>query len=683
MPRPLHGALLCAALVPACRNPQPTRPGAELALTTEPGPSLEAGQAAEAIRSLEEGQYEHARELLDGLLIEGYLARARAELAAGVPEDALTALDEALALAPHDPEVRLLQADASLRLAEAKLRSGGGGVLIEGALGDALAAYRSLPESAHALFGASRAAWLLGQGDEALVLARRGLALRRSGGELTTLALAPERIYAEQVHAAYGRARAAGAASDAEARALFLECEDALGKVIGQSCDEPWAWATLADLYEGDGRLADAQATLERGLQLAPEDAGLIERLARVGSALAGPAVAVRALEAHLASHGEISAARWQLCVARFDSALAGYESEPPALDPAPFDAIEAEFASLRVRQPERASEALGYEVVARLARGWCAFQAGDLTRARAEFLAMDELFPRGIEWSVDGRLESGIQGLSRVADAHAARDELQSAGEVFETLHELQPGAARWPERAGYFLREAAFALELEGKSLCRAARGRVSNAEALSELRALANIGPVAPAGAPEAIPAEDARAFARAADDRFARARALMERSWLAYRPAAELAPEDVRVVGDAALVQVYYLHHELGWAEQALLGCVERGAREVEALETELAAEIAAGAAPDRKAALEEQLDRLKEAWGDAHQSLGVLAWIHRKDAAAARTWLDRSVEIGPARQPVTNSLLPQVRGELAPREDDTWDLLRWAEPCQAR
>jgi tetratricopeptide (TPR) repeat protein len=654
-------------------------PEAQLAssLVTPPA-STRADVAEKVIQSLEEGRFERARDHLDELLLSDHLTHARSELARGSPEDALLAVDRALAIAPDSDEARLLKADGSLRLAEAKIEGGGAPAgLIEGALEDALAFYLDGPESAHALFGASRAAWLLGRLDEALGLARRGMPLLgEQEAALGELSLPPRRLYAEQVLHAHARARSGASPEDAdEARALFREAEEALAKLLGRAPNDPWAWSRLADLYEGEGRLPEALSACERGLERASEDAGLLERLARVSRKVAGAEAAVLALEAYVSQHPKVAAGHWHLAVARFDVALEGYQQEPRVLDPSPFTAAEASFRALRARPglAEHASGALGYEVVSRLARGWCALGSGDLALARREFLSMNELLERGIEWRFPGVLESGIQGLFLVADAHASRDELEAAGEVFETLHVLQPDQYLWANNAGFFLRDAATGLELEGKSLCRAARGRLTNAEALAELRALAGIHDL-PAGS-----MEECAAFAHAADERFSRARVLMERSWRAYRPAAELASEDVRVVNDAALVLVYYLHRDLEWAEQALLRCVELGGPQIEAKKAALALEES----PERASALEKELALLTEAWGDAHQNLGVLAWVHRKDAVRARTWLEKALEIWPARQPVTNSLLPQVRGELAPEEDDQWDLSSWARPCPVR
>lgn len=680
--RTLFGALACALLLPVWLLPgcqgsgsrassrASSRSSGEVVPSAAVAPpvSIDASAeeaAAEAIACIQEGRLERARALLDELLLSDRMVRARAQLAGGSPEDALLDIDRALAIAPDSEEVRLLKADASLRLAEAKIQGGGGSAsLIVGSLQDALGFYGGVRESAHSLFGASRAAALLGQPAEALEFARRGMALLDADKAVPPeLGRAPELIYAEQVYAAYASARAD---SSAEAGALFRESEDALAKLLGRTSDDPWAWATLSDLYEWEGRLAEAKSAQERGLARAPEDAGLLERLARVSVALEGAAKTVETFAAYTAAHPHVAAASWHLAVARFQLALSGFKQDPRQLDPAPFSAAEAEFRATRERAPEFAQGALGYEAVCRLARGWCAFHAGDLGRATREFLGMNELFERGIEWRLPGELESGIQGLFQVADAHAQSDNL-AAGEVFETLLGLQPEQYLWANNAGFFLRDAAVKLESTGRALCSAARGKLNNAEALAELRALAGIQA-------EAGSAEERAAFQRAANERCERARGIMERSWQAYQPAAKLVPEDVRVVNDTALVLVYYLHRDLELAEALLMRCVALGGPQLDAKKAALAAE----AAPERASALESEIELLTEAWGDAHQNLGVLEWVHRGNAAAARPWFEQSLEIWPTRPEVRNTYLPEVRGERPPDLDQH---LGWAKPCE--
>jgi len=675
MPRTPLGALLCA-VVSACSSPA-DRPESVVALSSaaaERATQAPDDAVGEVIRCLEEGRFEQARQLLDHLLWSDSMARARSELAAGVPEDALTAVDRALEIAPANLEARLLKADASLRLGETKIASGGSAGLIEGVLTDAHDAYQGAGESAHALLGASRAAWLLGRSEEALGFARRGMALLARGESVPAeLGLSPERIYAEQVFAAYIAARD-GAREDRAT--LALEAEDALGRLLGRTSDDPWVWSHLAELYEGEGSLAAAKETLQRALKRFPEDNGLIERLARVGEALDGAAATVATFEAYVAAHPEVGAGRWQLAAARLRLALDGYRATPRVLDPAPFARCEAEFRALRAALPEYANGALVHEAVCRLARGWCAFHAGDLTRARDEFLSMNELFERGIESSWPGELESGIQGLFFIADAYQPkpdgsnpRADALAAGETFETLHALQPESAQWANNAGLDLRDAADALEAEGKKLCLAARGLLTNAEALAELRPLLP-RPSAPPGS-----LDERRAFARAANERFERARAIMERSYKAYLPAAELAPDDVQVQNDAALIALWYLHRDVDWAEKTLRRAIELGERQIAAKKEALRVEEV----PERAAALEDELKLLESAWGDAHQNMGVLEWIYRKDGAAALPWIEKSLTLGPDRRAVRNSLLPQVRGEALP-DDHYWDLLNWAQPC---
>lgn len=667
MPSPRPGApcvLLPLALVAACQG------GPAPAVEPAPVPEPRAEPVHAAIAALEAGDLARARATLDALIRTRQLAEARAKLA-GAPDEALVSIDECLALAPDDVELQLLKADASLRLAETKIASGGGHAgLIEGSLLDAFEYYTRAGRSPHALFGASRAAFLQGRTDEAIALARAGFdAAGRTELELGDLARRPERILAEELLVAEAAARAEGRA---EADELRREAEDALMRLLGRVSDDPWTWTWLASLQEGDGRLADARRSLELGLKRVPEDAGMLGQLARVTATLAGPGEAVRALEAFAAAHPTLPAARWQLSVARFEAELARYQETQRVLAPDAFARLEDEFRVLRTETPEYTSSAYGYEAVCRLARGWCAFHAGELERAHDEFLAMNALFERAIEWAYPGVMESGIQGLFFVADTYFVREDLEAAGAIYERLHELQPEDVSWANNAGFNLRDAADVLATEARELCAVARGIETHPELLAERRA--KIGLRAAPGSNE-----ERAEFRAAADERATRALALMERSFSAYEAAAALAPEDVRIVNDAALVLVYYLHRDLERAERWLLRCVELGGPQLEAKRAALAVE----AVPERAAQLESELDLLQEAWADAHQNLGVLFWLHHRDGPSAGAWLEKAVAIDPERQSriaVRNMLLPQTRGEVPPEPGDDWDLLGWGRPC---
>jgi len=110
------------------------------------------------------------------------------------------------------------------------------------------------------------------------------------------------------------------------------------------------------------------------------------------------------------------------------------------------------------------------------------------------------------------------------------------------------------------------------------------------------------------------------------------------------ALALAPQDVRVTNDAALILVYHFPSRVAEAERLLLAAVEAGARQKDS------GELPAQA-----------LDLLIEAWGDAHQNLGVLELVHRRNPARAREWFAKTVAIGPqprvGREWVTQVALP--------------------------
>jgi hypothetical protein len=79
---------------------------------------------------------------------------------------------------------------------------------------------------------------------------------------------------------------------------------------------------------------------------------------------------------------------------------------------------------------------------------------------------------------------------------------------------------------------------------------------------------------------------------------------------------------------------------------------------------------------------EALWALKNAWGDAHQNLGVLHAEFRKDKAQAITYFNKAVEIGPEPRPdVTSIWLPALGGEKVDPGDDMLVTKSWAEPCR--
>ena len=140
--------------------------------------------------------------------------------------------------------------------------------------------------------------------------------------------------------------------------------------------------------------------------------------------------------------------------------------------------------------------------------------------------------------------------------------------------------------------------------------------------------------------------------------------MQRSYDAYLDAARLAPTDVRIVNDTALIAVYYLHEDLDRAEEMLRRSIEMGAKQLETRELDDEARYA-----------------LANAYGDAFQNLGVLYLWQRRDREEARKLLESSLGKGDERPVVTQVLLPLCDAseeELAQAESE--GLRPWGVPC---
>ena len=689
-----------AAVTPAPPSPVARADGARADGARAGAEQAAAELAAAAIEEIRSGDYESARALLDRLLGAEWLAEARVRFAAGEPEIALVYVDRVLAVDPESAPGRALKASGSLALAEKAIAERGSPGLVEGALRDALAFYeRGAPTAENAL-GASRAALLLGDAPHALELARRGVELSDDAGTTPAGGLVAERVWADAAFAAYLEARAADETE--RAAALAAETEQALERLLARTDEDPRDWQKLADLYAWEERWDDARATLDTALDRTPDDATLLERLARVGRSAGGADGAVEALEAHRSRHPESALGAWYAAVARFDAATERVgarfaaaadaaptetlvevpadggdvqvdvtlddvpDAPPDAAEPTETSALpeafataEAAFQRCRALDPTLRDACLGYEVMCRAGAGWALYQDGELEAAVAAFRSMNEVLERGIEWRIEGRLLSGIAGLQFVGARYNEHEDNESAAEVFQELSELQPEVADWANNAGFFWRDAAVLEEDAGRALCRAARGEGSE-ELFAELRDLAGVA------AADAGTEGERERFRASAVERLGHARALMEKSAAAYDRAAELAPNDVRIVNDAALIHVHYLHTDLEASEALLRRSVALGEEQ-----------LADADALDERARWE-----LENAWGDAHENLGVLFALRGERDEAIR-WFERAVEIGPERRPMpSNAWLPFLRGERGP-EEPSWfrALADWGRPCE--
>lgn len=654
---------------PEAPHAPPTDPAGPVDLDgKEPAPpEVEIDPVTLAIDAIGAGDYAEARELLAGLLVTQYLAEARSHLASNSPEDALPAVDRVLELRSRHEEGVMLKAHASLALAEKEIAGGGNALLVEGALLDAVSFYARAGDDIEALLGASRSAHLLGRADDALAYAQRAKASLQGKEENLELRLLPERVHAEAAYGSYVGARTSEAASE-KVRELFDETEFALSDLLGRRADEAWGWSTFADLYLWESMLDDARSILERGLDRLPDNEGLLRKLVDVSRRAGGSAAAVETLAAYNERHPDIPLAMWFEAMERFNVVVEGVMAifgedyvapEDPEALPRAIAETEQLLARCRELEESYGQACLGYEVMCRAALGWSRYGEKRFDDAVAAFKSMDDILPRGMEWQIEGRLLSGLMGLHFCGRDQGDANPLV-AGELYEFLHLYQPDDENWANNAGLYLRDAAVNIELVGRRLCNAYRGEESDPEILAYLRRVAEIEE-----AQYDTDAEKTR-FREVSNEAIVEARDLMERSYSAYKIAAELAPDDVRIVNDTALDLVYYLHRDYKFAEELLLKCVEMGAEQV------------------KDETLEEtpRFD-LENAWGDAFQNLGVLYANHKNDPEGAIAWFEKAIEIGPEPRPLlSNFWIPLLRGELDPSADqDLLTLKTWADPCE--
>ena len=602
----LHPVIPVLAAAAACRAPAASR------LAAAETPRTDEREAV--IEAVERGDYRRARALLAELIVAEDVRRARELLAAGEGEEAMLVLDEALELRPGDRDLLALRGEAAYAMAEAIVSgavSGGGNpsFFYEDALEHFLRAgsgYARAGDRARAVqlaFAASRAARRIPDPDRALELARAGAERLALLDEPPPIDPPPERVHAEAAFDAYiARARAGQDASE-----LFAETERELGKLLGRRPDDAWAHLQLSNLHEWNGDTAAAIAQIERALALAPEEQALHDRLMTLVPAQRGWPALVQWYEDFAALHPRSGRVQRNAGVAAFFGALDRFDRGD--YDIAAFEAAEERFARAQELDPALREDCLGYRAIVRNAIGWCHFNQGDYSAAKESFLSMEDLFPGGLAWRLEERLPDGIAGLgfvierlSRDPNSVSALDDMVEAAAIADYLFAYRPEDGNHANNAGFFNRDAAVLFEIKS----RMARARAAESE----------------------DPEERAR-LEREAERLRERAVELMEKSEAAYRVAARLLPDDVRVINDAALVIVYYTRDDVEEAERLLLRAIELGE-----------AQLAEGRLS------EEARYALNEAWGDAHQNLAILELTLRRNGAEARRWMEKALAIGP-------------------------------------
>ncbi|MFT5285298.1 MAG: tetratricopeptide (TPR) repeat protein [Planctomycetota bacterium] len=612
-------------------------------------------QVDRAIQALHGDDFEAAYELLQEILLEQYLDQARTLIDAEIPnpQDGLLFVDKALGIDNRSLDAILLRARGTTALGNQMIANGGNGIYIQGAFEESLDAYEQaiarMETKASALFGASRAAYQLSLFEEALAHAERGMQAIAEQGEAPELNPIPERSLAEAAYQAYTQSLVEENAD--RALELFTVAETALNELLGRTPSEPWAWTTLSNLYLWNEQPDAAKSALAQGLDRVPDNADLLANLVNISKSEGGLSAALLDINNFVNNHPDIAGGYWWLGSQRFEVGLEKLVESPADIED--FEAAERAFARARELDPALANNCLGYEVNCRNGIGRAHYNEGNLEAATAAYLSMNELLPRGVEWRYDGRLFSGIEGLNFVGAAYNERGDWGGAAATYELLRTLQPDAVQWANNAAFFHRDLAVELEQVGKDLCRRSISPPTEPDEVARLLELAGL---------EASEVTDlSTALAERSEQNLTLARATIEKSYEAYLDVERLAPDDVRLVNDSALIRVWYLYRDFDHAIELLERSIAMGTEQIQ-----------------DPTLSEDDRDALENAWGDAYQNLGYLYLVNLKQPDKARPYLEKCVGLGDPRPLVTRTLIPMCDGD--PDHPQLDEFRAWGRSC---
>ena len=592
-----------------------------------------ANPKEEAVRdavqaALASTDFSSARDLLVELLGPRELDLAESVLEGGDPARALAMLDRCARTNPESPRLYSLRARARYQVG---IQQGAdGSELVRAALDDGLRSARARggPED---WTRACEAAFWLGEVGAAREYSER--AVERS---------------AARADGAAERARAVASVAELHALEANTQAPDelalpaahtrrALEELLGFAPADLWAWQQLTAILEQHELPGRAQTACARALEFAPADPVLHERFARLALALGGRERLLADYARFAAQHPTVALGAWYPAVQHYE---AGCELVAAQRDGrAEFAAAEELFARATELEPAFDEACKSYRAACAVGTGWSLLES-DVEASEAAFHAAQALAP---EPQMPAGLPSSLAGLNRLAQYWAGKN-VEHASSLFEELHRLAPTNAGWANDAGMALRESAIELEMRARAAC------TSSARS-------------------EAAP------LLESARDR-------MERSYRAYQDAVALAPEDVRLLNDCALILANYLQRDADEAERMLRHAIELGEQQLPGL-AKAAAEAGLDAEEKSRRALAQQ--ELVSAVGDAKQNLGVVYLTLRGDAKTALDFLEACRGMGPDPRPEVfgpGKYLDQARAAVAGKLDPRVNAAtRWAAPCK--
>ena len=366
-------------------------------------------------------------------------------------------------------------------------------------------------------------------------------------------------------------AEAVSAGRPVPAAARLAEAE----LVVARDAGARSATVPLSDLYAWQGQTEDAVEVLLGGLVEDPTDEQLYQRLANLTSADLNLQVAT--LEKLRGERPDSAMALWFCGDARFRAGRTARAGADYLKAMECWDRAEECFLQAMTLEPAYGDTCREFLHLIRTQRGWTLRDEGRPAEAAATLLAALEADPERLEAEAGpDTLRLGLD--AAVADLYRG-GKLKDARGALRRMLAVDPSSSDWANNLGFFCRD----LGIEAQ--------QNNNQE----------------------------------------RADQLFQESWEAYSLAADLAPDDARIVNDRALISVYYLDEHWDFAEQELHRSIDLGSAQL----AEMGEDVPAGERQD-----------LEEAVGDAWENLAYLSLVRRGEIGEAPRYLDESVKYFP-------------------------------------
>lgn len=352
--------------------------------------------------------------------------------------------------------------------------------------------------------------------------------------------------------------------------AAAVPAENALGRAIEQG-SQP-ASIALADLLAWQGRGAEGREILIEALMRNPHQADAVGRLQNLTP---GDAQVV-AWERIADANPNTPVVQWRQGEALWNLHWLHRQNRNWFGAHDALDQAEGLFLAAQAGEASFASSCADWLHLVRTAHGWVYWSQSLVDDAADAFLAALEADPDRLE--LEPVAESLRLGIYSVEGHYFSQNRLDKARTFHRRLFDTFQDNSDWTNNYAFACREVGIAL----------------------------------------------------AQQDEADNAQMVWQESWRAYSRTVELAPDDVRLVNDRALIAVYYLagdeHHEL--AEQELHRATRLGQEQL----AQLAEDV-----PERERRL------LDEAVGDAWENLAYLDVVRRQRLDRAEGFLAEAVK----------------------------------------